>query len=163
MTCVKGQKLVSTMLSPYHILYSNREWLVVGRSSVDREIRTIPILKIQKSEILDETFKLPSRFNLSRYLSNSWDPIHHSRKSHQVKLRFESSVADSASLTCWDPSQEIKKLKGGAIELCVKVDNLDQIAKWALSFGDQVEVLLPHSFRDLVKNRISNMCQIYHP
>jgi predicted DNA-binding transcriptional regulator YafY len=63
--CVKGQKTVSTMLSPYHILYSNRQWLVVGRSSVDRGIKVFPILKIKNSELLDESFKKPSRFNLS--------------------------------------------------------------------------------------------------
>ncbi len=160
--CLNRKKTISTMLSPYHILYSNHQWLVVGRSSLDREVTTFPVLKIQHSEILDETFKKPSRFNLSRYLSNSWDPIHHTRQSHLIKLRFEHTVAESASLMCWAPSQKIKQLKGGAIELCAEVDDLDQIADWALSFGDQVEVLAPHSFRDQVRNRISNMCQIYH-
>ena len=158
----KEQKSVSTMLSPYHILYSNHQWFVVGRSSLDRGIKAFPILKILKTEILDETFKKPSRFNSSRYLSHSWDPIQHSRKSHQVKLRFESSVAESVSLMCWDPSQEIRKLKGGAIEFRAEVDSLEHIADWALSFGDRVEVLSPRSFRDLVKERISNMSQIYH-
>jgi predicted DNA-binding transcriptional regulator YafY len=57
--------------------------------------------------------------------------------------------------------QEIKKLKGGAIEFRTRVDNLDHITDWILSFGDQVEVLSPHSFRNQVKDRISNMCQIY--
>ncbi|MFK7776509.1 MAG: WYL domain-containing protein [Gimesia sp.] len=159
--CSKGQKTVSTMLSPYHILYSNRQWFVVGRSSIDRGIKAFSLSKIQNSEILDESFKKPSRFNPFRYLSLSWDPFHHSRKPIPVKIRFESSVADSVSLSCWDPSQELKKLKGGAIEFRAEVDSLEHIADWVLGFGDQAEVLSPRSFRKLVKERISNMFQIY--
>ena len=162
LACIKGQNTVSTMLSPYHILYSNREWFVVGRSSIDRGIKAFPLLKIQHSEILDESFKKPSRFNPFRYLSHSWDPLQHSRKSIPVKIRFESSVAEIVSLMHWDPSQEIKKLKGGAIEFRAEVDCLDHIGDWVLSFGDQAEVLAPRSFRKLVKDRISKMFEVYN-
>lgn len=161
LACSKGQSPVSTMLSPYHIVYSNRKWFVVGRSSIDRGIKTIPLLKIQHSEILDETFKKPSRFNPFRYLSQSWNPIQNSRKSIPVKIRFKSRVAEPVSLMVWDPSQEIKKLKGGAIEFRAEVDCLDHISDWVLGFGDQAEVLSPRSFRKLVKDRISNMSAIY--
>ncbi|HCO26436.1 MAG TPA: hypothetical protein DIT97_26740, partial [Gimesia maris] len=73
--CPNEQKTASTMLSPYHMLYSNRQWYVVGRSSVDRGIKVFPIQKLIKSELLDEKFKKPSRFKLDRYLDHSWDPV----------------------------------------------------------------------------------------
>lgn len=160
-TCPKEQKTVSTMLSPFHILYSNHEWYVVGRSSVDRGIKVFPLLTIIKSELLDETFKKPSRFNLSRYLSNSWEPTRHTRKLQSVKIRFEGNAVEQVSLVCWDQSQEIKKLKGGTIEFRAQVDSLDRISDWVLSFGDQAEVISPRPFRKLVKEKISRMSQIY--
>ncbi|WP_339730330.1 WYL domain-containing protein [uncultured Gimesia sp.] len=159
----KEQKSISTMLSPYHILYSNQEWFVVGRSSLDRGIKVFSLLKILKSEILEESFKKPSRFNLDRYLTTSWDPVRHSRKTIPVKIRFKSNVAETVSLMCWNESQEIKKLRGGAIEFCAQVDSLERISDWALSFGDQAEVISPRSFRNLMKERISSMMQIYSP
>ncbi|QDT45925.1 HTH domain protein [Gimesia alba] len=157
----KEKKTLSTMLSPYHILYSNHEWFVVGRSSLDRGIKVFPLLKILKSEILEESFKKPSRFNLDRYLTPSWDPARQSRKTIPVKIRFKSSVAETVSQMCWDQSQEIKKLKGGSIEFRAEVDSLERISDWALSFGDQAEVLSPRSFRDLIKQKISSMMQVY--
>lgn len=160
-TCPKEQKTVSTMLSPFHILYSNHQWYVVGRSSVDRGIKVFPLLTIIKSELLDETFKKPSRFNLSRYLSNSWEPTRHTRKLQSVKIRFEGNAVEQVSLVCWDQSQEIKKLKGGTIEFRAQVDSLDRISDWVLSFGDQAEVISPRPFRKLVKEKISRMSQIY--
>lgn len=160
-TCPKEQKIVSTMLSPFHILYSNHQWYVVGRSSVDRGIKVFPLLTIIKSELLDETFKKPSRFNLSRYLSNSWEPTRHTRKLQSVKIRFEGNAVEQVSLVCWDQSQEIKKLKGGTIEFRAQVDSLDRISDWVLSFGDQAEVISPRPFRKLVKEKISRMSQIY--
>lgn len=160
-TCPKEQKSVSTMISPFHILYSNHQWYVVGRSSVDRGIKVFPLLTIIKSELLDETFKKPSRFNLSRYLSNSWEPTRHTRKLQSVKIRFEGNAVEQVSLVCWDQSQEIKKLKGGTIEFRAQVDSLDRISDWVLSFGDQAEVISPRPFRKLVKEKISRMSQIY--
>lgn len=160
-SCDKEQKPVCTMLSPYHILYSNHEWFVIGRSSLDRGIKVFSLLKIFKSEILEESFKRPSRFNLDRYLANSWDPVRRSRKTFPVKIRFDSSAAEMVSLMCWDETQEIKKLKGGAIEFRAQVDSLEQICEWALSFGEHAEVLAPRSFRNLIKENISAMMHLY--
>ncbi|QDT94514.1 helix-turn-helix transcriptional regulator [Gimesia algae] len=159
--CPREQKTVSTMLSPYHMLYSNREWFVVGRSSVDRGIKVFPILNILKSELLEESFKKPSRFKLERYLGNTWDPVRQSPRTMPVKIRFQSSAAQIVSHISWDPSQEIRKLKGGAIEFRASVDDLEQITGWLLSFGSQAEVISPPSLRKLVKTRISEMTQIY--
>ncbi len=159
----KQQKTVSTMLSPYHILYSNRQWYVIGRSSVDRAVKLLPVLKIVHSELLEETFKKPTRFNLKRFLSNSWEPARNSRKTSLVKIHFESSVADQVSLISWDPSQELKILKGGVIEFRAHVDNLENITNWVLGFGDQAEVISPKPFRKLMKEKIRNMSQIYQP
>ncbi|HAH43554.1 MAG TPA: hypothetical protein DCM07_01625 [Planctomycetaceae bacterium] len=159
--CPKEQKTVSTMLSPYHMLYSNREWFVIGRSSVDRGIKVFPVLKIKKSELLDETFKKPSRFKLERYLGKSWDPVRHSPRAVSVKIRFQSYVAQTVSHINWDQSQEIRTLKGGDIEFRARVENLDQLTDWLLSFGNQAEVISPPSLRKLVKTRIAEMAQIY--
>ncbi|WP_417386770.1 helix-turn-helix transcriptional regulator [Gimesia sp.] len=159
--CPKEQKTVSTMLSPYHMLYSNREWFVVGRSSVDRGIKVFPILKIIKSELLDERFKKPSRFKLDRYVGNTWDPVRQSSRTVSVKIRFQSDAAQAVSHISWDPSQEIRKLKGGTIEFRARVSNPDQMTDWLLSFGNQAEVISPPSLRKLVKTRISEMSQIY--
>jgi len=159
--CPKEQKTVSTMLSPYHMLYSNREWFVIGRSSVDRGIKVFPILKIIKSELLDERFKKPSRFKLDRYVGNSWDPVRQSPRTVAVKIRFQSHAAQAVSHISWDPSQEIRKLKGGAIEFRARVSNLEQMTDWLLSFGNQAEVISPPSLRKLVKTRITEMSQIY--
>ncbi|MCA9004684.1 MAG: WYL domain-containing protein [Planctomycetaceae bacterium] len=159
--CPKEQKTVSTMLSPYHMLYSNREWFVVGRSSVDRGIKVFPILKIIKSELLDERFKKPSRFKLDRYVGNTWDPVRQSSRTVSVKIRFHSDAAQAVSHISWDPSQEIRKLKGGTIEFRARVSNPDQMTDWLLSFGNQAEVISPPSLRKLVKTRISEMSQIY--
>lgn len=155
------RKPTSTMLSPYHLLYSNQDWFVVGRSSVDRGIKVFPIRKILKSELLEESFKKPSRFKLDRYLAQSWDPIRDSRKKTKIKIRFQSCVADRVSLKCWDRSQELKKLRGGAVELHAQVENLEPVSNWVLGFGDQAEVISPRSFRNLVSEKVASLMQIY--
>ncbi|MCA9023024.1 MAG: WYL domain-containing protein, partial [Planctomycetaceae bacterium] len=103
----------------------------------------------------------PSRFKLDRYVGNTWDPVRQSSRTVSVKIRFQNDAAQAVSHISWDPSQEIRKLKGGTIEFRARVSNPDQMTDWLLSFGNQAEVISPPSLRKLVKTRISEMSQIY--
>ncbi|HCO26435.1 MAG TPA: hypothetical protein DIT97_26735 [Gimesia maris] len=84
-----------------------------------------------------------------------------SSRTVSVKIRFESQAAQTVSQIIWDKSQEIRKLKGGAIEFRARVGDLEQMTDWLLSFGNQAEVISPPSLRKLIKTRISEMSQIY--
>ena len=82
---------ISTVMSPYRILFNRRSWYLIGRSTLHREVRTFNIGRIIKAELLDSNYKVPPRFSLERYLGNAWSLIREPGKSHKVIIRFQKT------------------------------------------------------------------------
>ena len=152
---------IATKLSPYQLLFSRRSWYVVGRSSLHREVRTFSLLRIVELEPLDETFRVPARFSMERYLRNAWHLIPEPGPDRQVVVRFEKMVAQNVAEVLWHKTQRLEWLPDGALLFHVTVSGLMEIAWWILGYGDQAEAIEPPELRDLLRERIAKMHQRY--
>jgi proteasome accessory factor B len=61
----------------------------------------------------------------------------------------------------WHPSQKIRNVKDGGIELEMTLGALEEIERWILSWGDHAKVLSPKPLIDSVKKRIATMQKTY--
>ncbi len=156
------QKEITTLLSPYRLLFSRRSWYVIGRSSVHRDVRTFNVGRILSAEATDQTFRIPARFSLSRYLGNAWHLIRERGKSAEVVLRFQPLVAQNVAEVQWHRTQRVAFQDDGSLEFRVTVDGLGEILWWILGYGDQVEVLEPPELRRMVADRVRAMSRIYN-
>lgn len=152
---------ISTKLHPYQLLFSRRSWYVVGRSSLHREVRTFNLLRIVQLETLDESFNLPARFSMDRYLRNAWHLIPEPGPDSRVVVRFEKMVAQNVAEVLWHKSQHVERLPDGRIDFHVTVSGLSEIMWWVLGYGDQAEVLEPPELRDRLRERIGRMAERY--
>lgn len=79
-------------------------------------------------------------------IGNAWkyrkDPI----RNHVV-IRFSKKVAGSVAEKSWHASQAFVFAFDGSLRFEVKVDGLDEITPWILSFGADAEVLEPRELR----------------
>ncbi len=156
-------KEISTLLSPYRVLFNRRSWYVIGRSSLHRAVRTFNIGRIRKAALLDKQYRIPSRFNLERYLGNAWNLIREPGKHYEVVVRFQAMVATNVAEVQWHKTQRIVLGDDGTIDFHVTVDGLSEIVWWILGYGDQAEVLKPTELRDEIRRRIESMRQTYAP
>jgi proteasome accessory factor B len=152
---------ITTKLSPYQLLFSRRSWYAIGRSSLHREVRTFNLLRISRLELLDETFKVPARFTMERYLRNAWHLIPEPGPDSRVVVRFEKMVAHNVAEVLWHKTQELRWLPDGRLEFAVTVSGLKEIGWWILGYGDQAEVLEPPELRDELRARIEKMQSLY--
>lgn len=58
----------STLLSIYKILFYEDHWYAIGRSTAHRNVLAFALREIQSAELLEETFQIPPRFNLDKFL-----------------------------------------------------------------------------------------------
>jgi proteasome accessory factor B len=151
---------ISTLVSPYALLYSRRSWYLVGRSSLHRAIRTFHLGRILESTTTADTFVRPPRFTLSKYLGLAWHLIRESNRS-DVVIRFQPLVAANVAEVAWHPTQQTTKNVDGTLTFRVTVDGLREIAWWVLGYGDQAEVLEPPALRKIVAERARNMAAMY--
>ncbi|MCC7424625.1 MAG: WYL domain-containing protein [Planctomycetaceae bacterium] len=152
---------LTTLLSPYRLLFARRTWYVIGRSSVHRSVRTFHLGRIGHAEIIEEEYEIPARFSLERFLGNAWFLINERGQSFDVHVRFQSKVAENVAEVRWHRTQQITRNADGTLDFRVTVSSLKEIAWWILGYGDQAEALSPPELREELRRRIASMQRHY--
>ncbi len=154
------ERQISTKLCPYCLLFSRHSWYVVGRSSLHREVRTFNVGRICQLDPLAETYDVPRRFSIDRYLGNAWSMIREAR-DEEVVVRFEKLVARNVAEVQWHKTQRLQFLEDGRLDFRVTVSGLNEISWWILGYGDQAEVIAPPRLRKLIAGRAARMAAKY--
>lgn len=152
---------ISTLVHPYRVLFSRRSWYVIGRSSLHRETRTFNLTRIEQLDMLEQSFEIPPRFNLERYLRNAWHLIPEPGPDSQVWVHFNKLVAQNVAEVLWHKTQDCSFRDDGSLDFRVTVSGLNEISWWILGYGDEAEVIEPVELREKVKQRIARMAQRY--
>ncbi|HWA97174.1 MAG TPA: WYL domain-containing protein [Pirellulales bacterium] len=147
------RKRINTKLSPYRLLFNRRSWYVIGRSSLHRAVRTFNVGRIEKIELLDDTFSMPRGFRIDRVLRNAWNLMAERGPDHDVTIRFEKLVARNVAEVVWHKSQRVEFHPDGTLDFHVRVSGLEEISWWVLGYGDQAYVLRPKQLRQIVLDR----------
>ena len=151
---------ISTLVSPYQMLFQNRSWYVIGRSSLHKEVRTFHVGRIQSSIITNDSYEIPPRFTLKKYFGNAWRMIREEPEV-EVIVRFKPLVAKNVSEVQWHSTQRLVWNPDGSLNFHAQVAGIREISWWILGYGDQAEVLAPRSLRELIFSHIQKMASAY--
>ncbi len=152
-------KTIEVELSPYHLMYNQRAWYVLGLSSLHNSVRTFKLNRIKRPQISDKCFVGGEDFDLHDYLGKSWSMIPEGR-IYNVKLRFLPKVAENVAEVQWHSTQKVTRNDDGSAIIEFRVDGLGEITWWILGYGDQVQVLAPKILRDGVLKTAKNMIKL---
>jgi predicted DNA-binding transcriptional regulator YafY len=155
-----SDSLVTTKVSLYRLARIDAFWSVVGRSTFHCEIRLFRIPWIQRVEVTDETYTIPPRFRLERWLSRS-NQKSNPEKSYEVQLRFNARIAPVVQDRHGWTGQRLSLLSSGELDLFLNVPIRDEFVLWILGFGEQVEVLKPAELRQAVKLQAEGIARIH--
>lgn len=149
-------------LAPYFVEPSGAGYAcyVIGLDDWSGEMRTFKLERLERAQMLDETYEIPSSFNPDQYLEASWG-IMHGEETIEVILQFSANVASRVKESVWHPSQEIDELVGGGCLFTVHISEPKEMQPWIRSWGPEVEVLSPPSLRQAIAEEASRMAAIY--
>jgi predicted DNA-binding transcriptional regulator YafY len=151
-------KYIVTDLSPYHLMYNNQTWYVLGMSSYHNGISSFKLKHIKELKTLDKCFIEDKNFNVSDYLGRAWSMMPEGNL-YNVKLRFLPEVAFSVAETQWHSTQTVTFEDDGSAIIEFRVDGLNEIIWWILGYGDQVQVLAPRVLRQRILEIAKNTVQ----
>jgi proteasome accessory factor B len=149
-------------LCPYHLLYNQRAWYVVGLSSMHNSVRTFKLNRISELKTLSQHFVDDGDFDLSEYLGRAWSMIPEGR-IYDVKLRFLPKVAENVTEVQWHSTQKVTRKDDGSVIVEFRVDGLGEITWWILGYGDQVQVLRPEKLKQRIAEIARNMAKLNAP
>lgn len=150
---------VKIELCPYHLLYENGSWHVLGRSCLNKAVRTFELNHIKGLTVTGQCFLDDEDFDVSEYLRRAWSTLPEGHIYH-VKLLFLPNVANDVAERTWHHTQKVTRNSDGSALVEFRVDGLSEITWWVLGYGDQVQVLSPKRLRQRVLEIAENMVKL---
>lgn len=137
-------------VDPYHLANINGEWYLFAYDHLRKDVRTFVPARIQSLKLTGRTFHRPQQFSLEQRLRDSFG-VHSAQGTFEVVIRFNPQVADYIREKRWHDSQQLRELKGGALELRLKLSSLPEVERWVLSWGGNAYVVRPAELAESVR------------
>lgn len=142
-------------VDPYYLTYFNGGLYLVGWCHLRREVRVFAVERIRTAHALRDTFEIPPDFDAEAYLRGAWGIVRGDLVA--VRAVFSRAVAPHIRGRLWHPSQELRELAGGRLELRLRVADTLEVRRWLLGFGAEVEVLAPAALREAVRREAERL------
>jgi proteasome accessory factor B len=130
------------VVDPYHLANINGEWYLFAFDHLRRDLRTFVPARIQSIHPTGRRFARPRGFSVDQHLRGSFG-VHSAEGHFEVALRFTPTVADYIREKRWHPSQTLRSLSDGGVELRLKLSSLVEIRRWILGWGGEAKVIHP--------------------
>lgn len=146
-------------LHPYSLLFHSGAIYAIGWQPSHRNYLYLALQRIKAIEATDQTFDRDPSFSLENFLKDHFgvwqqEPV-------DVTIRFDATVAPSIRERRWHPSQEIRELDEGGIELKMHVGASYELIAWILRWGAFAEVVEPESLRDEISAALKRALEKY--
>jgi proteasome accessory factor B len=147
---------------PYHLACINNQWYLFGYDLGRGAIRKFVPARMAHLRVRETSFARPRDFSVDKLLEGSFG-LFSGSKPVEMKIWFDSSVAQIVKERKWHRSQRIRELKNGDIELCLDLSGLVEIVPWILGWGGKARALSPPGLVAAVREAVKELSHIYRP
>jgi proteasome accessory factor B len=146
-----GQRNPETrVVDPYHLANVNGEWFLFAYDHLRKAIRTFVPARIVSLETTGARFMKDPSFSIRQQLGNSFG-VHSGRDEYKVAIRFTEAVADYIREKKWHPSQKLRDLPSGELEMEMTLSSLVEVERWILQWGGNARVVKPSELGESVR------------
>lgn len=141
-------------LNPYGIIISDKYYLV-GFNEYINDLRLYLVNKVKDLEILDEYFERDEEFSLSNYCNNSFGV--YQEAPFDITLEFNKTVAEDVLNYHFHPSQKIKELESGNVQVKFTSGGTHAICQELFKWGCDLKVLKPIKLKEHYKKYLQDV------
>ncbi len=147
---------------PYRLVSIQGLLYCVGQVPVHRSLVTLAVDRIHSVKLTDEPFTVDPNFDLKRYEVEAFGVMW--EKPMTVVVRFHPDQAPYIREREWHPTQKLRTMRDGRLELTFRAGGTFEITRWILGWGDAAEVVRPASLRHQVAAILRGAASLYrHP
>src|SRR5437667_8629210 len=118
----------------YRLLSVHGGLYCVGRVPAYRNLVTLAVDRIRGLELLEEAFEVDAGFDPKRYEAEAFGVVW--EKPMTVVVRFSRDQALYVREREWHPTQRLRELRDGRVELTFRAGGMFEIRRWVLGWGD---------------------------
>jgi proteasome accessory factor B len=147
-------------VQPYHLASIDGQWYLFANDLGRKDIRTFVLGRIEKVLEVGKGFEKPEDFSITDRLMGSFG-VFSGEGDYTVKIEFDAFAAQLVRERQWHSSQTLRERESGRLELGMRLDSLEEIERWVLSWGSHARVIGPPALRQSVKEALNEMQNAY--
>jgi predicted DNA-binding transcriptional regulator YafY len=148
-----SRKTKAYTLDPYRLVYYRGGLYLYARAAEYGEVRTFAVERIQKMEVLEQGFEIPSDFSVSEYARGAFGIS--GGRPEAVELLFAPEMAGYIRERVWHESQQLEDAPDGSVRLSLEVAPQWELKAWIKGFLPHVTVVKPVALRDEITREIA--------
>ena len=147
-------------LHPIRVAYVNNLWTLFAFDPKARGIRKFVLFRISELKVTEERFAEVPALDLNKELEGSMGVFKGTEK-HEVVIEFDAWGADDVRGRTWVGGQELKDHPSGGLTMTMKLNNLEEVERWVLSFGEHATVVEPEELKERVRRAAEKIARKY--
>lgn len=155
-----AEEISSRTVEPHHLQHYMGSWILLAWCPTRQGFRKFVLSRMDNPHLAAGVFTPRPRAQWDCLLNRGFG-IFQDRECEPVVLRFTPSRARWVQEQIWHPSQELRTLPDGCLELTLPVADFREIKLKILQFGAEVEVVSPRELREELRQEIGKMHLLY--
>jgi len=132
-------------VDPYRLWYASGGLYLIGYCHLRKEPRMFAVERIKSATPTEFPYQIPLHFDFDAFVEDSLTVMRGPRI--MVELEFDKLTAAWVKDRVWHPSQQLKRLPRGRMQMILSVADSREVVGWVLSFGSGVRVVRPNSLQ----------------
>jgi predicted DNA-binding transcriptional regulator YafY len=155
-----GKHSVRTV-DPYGFVVNSGRVYCIAYDHARKDRRSFAVDSVEDAVTLGQTFVKPMDFDVETWAASSVSGVIHSGAPAEVRVRFSPRVAKAAIAARVVAERDVERLADGSAEIVFHVDDVDEIVRWILGWGDQAEIVGPAQVRERVASLLASISRKY--
>ncbi len=127
---------------PYHLACIENHWYLFAFDVRRQDMRTFALARLRRPGLTRKRFTMPRKFDPNDYLRGSFT-VFKGGGNYEVVIEFDAWATDLVRGRRWHPTQEFTELRGGRSRLSMRLNSIEEMEQWVLSWGSHATVLRP--------------------
>lgn len=162
-TVCMDEKLIT--VSPYALLWQDDSYYLVCNNEKYDNLMNLRLDRMRSVVLLSEPFRhfcevseYKENFDIADYAVKSFNMF--CGEPTKIKLRCEKELLEQA-IDRFGEDIFIYNVQENTFDFDVNANLSDGLVSWILQFGKSVEAVAPKSLREMIKNRLSDLNELY--
>jgi len=138
------------------------QWCLFGFDVDRKAIRTFVLSRPSKPTLTGKRFTVSGKFDLNEHLKGSMG-LYRGQEDYEVVIELDAWAADDVRGRRLHSSQELVELGAGKLRVRLRLNSLEEVERWVLSFGAHATVVQPPKLRQRIGGTAAELVTRYAP
>jgi predicted DNA-binding transcriptional regulator YafY len=142
--------ITERIVEPYFIIFRGRTFYFAAYCHSRSEVRTFRVNRIMELEPTGKIFVRNTDINPTDYFDKSWSV--YSGDEVEVEAIFSGTSARVITTSNHNDNELVEQIDNNSVRYKVTTRGLEEIQRWLLGFGDEVEIISPPELKSNMSN-----------